>query len=64
MRGMVKIEALRPNGHWYQMAVVTKNDSVIKQALERAAKSPVAEKTRKARATDIDTGMLLDILQL
>jgi hypothetical protein len=64
MSNMVKIEALRDNGQWYQMAVVVNSPPTIKRHLEIAANSPVAKNTKKSRATDIKTGSVLDILQI
>lgn len=64
MARMVKIEAQKDNGQWYQMAVVINNDFNIKRHLELAAKSPVAKKTKRARAVDVDSGAIIDIYQI
>ena len=63
MPQMVKIQAQQSNGQWYQTAVVVNNASTIKRELERAANSPVAENTKKARAIDEKAGMLIDFYQ-
>jgi len=63
MARMARIEVQDQFGRWQRFQTVNATDTSIKLALQRALKTQLASKSRKARAVDNKTGMLLDILQ-
>ena len=63
MAKMARIEVQDQFGRWQRFQTVTATDMSIKFALQRALKTQLATKSRKARAVDDKTGTLIDILQ-
>lgn len=63
MAKMARIEVQDQFGRWQRFQTVTATDTSIKLALQRALKTQLASKSRKARAVDDKTGILIDILQ-
>lgn len=63
MARMARIEVQDQFGRWQRFQTVTATDTSIKLALQRALKTQLAAKSRKARAVDDKTGALIDILQ-
>lgn len=63
MARMARIEVQDQFGRWQRFQTVNATDTSIKLALQRALKTQLASKSRKARVVDDKTGMLLDILQ-
>ena len=63
MAKMARIEVQDQFGRWQRFQTVTATDTSIKLALQRALKTQLAAKSRKARAVDDKTGALIDILQ-
>lgn len=62
MAKMARIEVKDQFGRWQRFQTVTATDTSIKLALQRALKTQLSSKSRKARAVDDKTGALLDIL--
>lgn len=58
-----RIEIQDQFGYWHRFQTVNATGMSIKLTLERALKTQLAAKSRKARAVDDKTGALLDILQ-
>lgn len=63
MAKMARIEIQDQFGRWQRFQTVSATDTSIKLALQRALKTQLAAKSRKARALDDKTGALIDILQ-
>lgn len=63
MARMARIEVQDQFGRWQRFQTVSATDTSIKLALQRALKTQLAAKSRKARAVDDKTGALIDILQ-
>ncbi|SNX61222.1 hypothetical protein SAMN06296273_2675 [Nitrosomonas ureae] len=63
MSNMVEIEVQDQFGAWHYYTSVTNNPSSIKLALQTAIKTQLASKSRRARAIDEKTGVLIDMLQ-
>ena len=63
MARMARIEVQDQFGHWRRFQTVIASDTSIKLALQRALKTQLASKSRKARAIDDKTGALIDVLQ-
>lgn len=63
MAKMARIEVQDQFGRWQRFQTVSATDTSIKLALQRALKTQLAAKSRKARAIDDRTGALIDILQ-
>jgi hypothetical protein len=63
MAKMAHIEVQDQFGRWQRFQTVSATDTSIKLALQRALKTQLASKSRKARAVDDKTGTLIDILQ-
>jgi hypothetical protein len=61
MASLVKIEVQDQFGRWQHFTGVANNPSSIKLGLERALKTQLASKSKKARAVDSDTGALIDM---
>jgi len=63
MSKMARIEVQDQFGRWQRFQTVSATDTSIKLALQRALKTQLAAKSKKARAVDEKTGTLIDILQ-
>ncbi len=63
MNDYVRIEIQDQFGKWCFYTRVNNNPTSIKQALQVALKQQLAQKSRKVRAVDDKTGMLIDLLQ-
>lgn len=63
MARMARIEVQDQFGRWQRFQTVIATDTSIKLALQRGLKTQLASKSRKARAVDDKTGILIDILQ-
>lgn len=61
MASLVKIEVQDQFGRRQHFTRVANNPSSIKLDLERALKTQLASKSKKARAVDGDTGTLIDM---
>ena len=61
MANMVRIEVQDQHGTWQRYSTVVNSGVNIKQALERALKTQLASKSKKARAVDDKTGALIDM---
>jgi hypothetical protein len=61
MASLVKIEVQDQFGRWQHFTRFANNPSSIKLGLERALKTQLASKSKKARAVDSDTGTLIDM---
>ena len=61
MSGMVNIEVQDQFGKWCRITQVQNNPIMIKSGLDRALKSQLASKSKKARAVDSKTGALVDM---
>ena len=59
----IRIEIQDQFGAWHQYTTVSNNPVNIKQALHTALKSQLASKSKKARAVDLQTGSVIDMLQ-
>ena len=59
---MIKIEVQGQFGRWQYYTSVTHNPINIRDGLNRAIKTQLASKSKKARAIDPKTGMLVDML--
>jgi len=62
MANMVRIEVQDQFGSWKKYTTVTNSPSSIKLALERALKTQLASKSKKARAVDDKSGALMDMV--
>jgi hypothetical protein len=60
---MARIEIQDQFGRWQRFQTVSGADTSVKLALQRALKTQLAAKSRKARAVDEKTGVLIDMLQ-
>ena len=59
---MIKIEVQDQFGRWQYYTSVTDNPINIRDWLNRAIKTQLASKSKKARAIDAKTGMLVGML--
>ena len=63
MARMDRIEVQDQFGHWRRFQTAIASDTSIKLALQRALKTQLASKSRKARAIDDKICTLIDILE-
>ena len=63
MSDTIRIEIQDQFGAWHTYTTVSNFPTSIKQALQTALKSQLAQRSRKARAVDAKTGALIDLLQ-
>ena len=62
MSKRIRIEVQDQFGAWRVYTHTTANPSSVKLALNQAVKSQLAQKSKKARAIDPDTGALVDMV--
>lgn len=62
MSRKIRIEVQDQFGRWNKLTTVADTASSIKLGLERALKTQLAAKSKKARAVDDKTGAMVDIL--
>lgn len=59
---MIKIQIQDQFGRWQHYTSVTDNPINIKHGLESALKTQLASKSKKVRALDADSGLVVDML--
>lgn len=61
MSNMVRIEVQDQFGKWHTFKRVANNPTSIKHGLDAGLKTQLASKSKKARAVDDKTGIMMDM---